>query len=608
MFQNNLQQQLQSVIQHQQAGRFAEAEAVCRQVLISHPDQPDALHFLAMLCKRAGDTKAAQENFEKALKLGGKNPAISSNYANFLSGSGQHEVALAHYARAVKLEPRFAEALYNWGLALTTLERYDEAEKKLREALMLNPNDSRYHNALGLVFRRQEQNDKAIAEYEQAVRLDPNNTRAIHNLGGALRAEKRLEEAKACCMEVIRRNPQQLESWQNYAAILHEEGDNPKAIQAYKKLLEIDPTHMESHRILNNIIWESEAQGEFLNSYERAMQQRPDVVEIPVVYAEYLNLAGYPDKSLEMLERAIKRFPESPELNYAFGKTYNQLKDYNTARGYYEKSVAGKTDDEEYHFEFARMLINMGDLDYALRQLEAAERINPDEQTIWALRAACWRLMEDEREHWLQNYDLFVRGIELKVPEGYGSIEEFNEHLLETLVSLHKMQRQPLDQTLRGGTQTFGHLYGNKHEVISKLRAAVYDAARRYIADLPEDKTHPLTRRLTHDIKFSGSWSCRLKSQGFHTNHMHPKGWISGPYYVSLPDEIKKSTDDGDRPGWVKFGEANLIIDGKYNTPRKMIKPEEGMQVFFPSYTWHGTNPFTSDQYRVTAPCDIAPL
>ena len=607
MFQNNLQQQLQSVIQHQQAGRFAEAEAACRQVLLAHPEQPDALHFLALLRKRAGDNKAAGDYFQKALKQGGKNPAISSNYANFLSAIGREEEALAQYARAVKLEPRFADAWYNWGLALTTLERYGEAEKKLSEALKLNPKDSRYHNALGLTFRKRQQNDKAISAFEQAVRLDPNNTKAIHNLGGALRAEKRLEEAKACCAEVIRRNPQQLESWQNLAAILHEEGENEQAANAYRKLLEIDPVHMESHRILNNILWETEQLDSFLGSYEWAMEQRPEAVELPVTYAEGLNLAGLSDRAIEMLDRVRDRYDGAPDIDFAYGCTYRQMGELEQARRHFEACVAKSPEDEEYHIDYAKLLINVGDLEEAERQLAAAEALNPDEQTIWALRGTIWRLQGDEREHWLQNYDLLVRGIELEVPPGYGSIEEFNEHLHETLITLHKMQRQPLDQTLRGGTQTFGHLYDNRHEVIGKLRDAVYGAAQKYIADLPQDDSHPVMRRLTRDIKFSGSWSCRLKSEGFHTNHMHPKGWISGPYYVSLPDEIKQSDESGGKPGWVKFGEAGLDIPGD-NSPRKIIKPQEGMQVFFPSYTWHGTNPFFSDQYRVTAPCDIAPL
>ena len=115
-----------------------------------------------------------------------------------------------------------------------------------------------------------------------------------------------------------------------------------------------------------------------------------------------------------------------------------------------------------------------------------------------------------------------------------------------------------------------------------------------------------LFRRLSGDITFSGSWSCRLKNQGFHTNHVHPKGWVSGPYYVSLPDEVKRADGKQDKSGWVKFGEANLDL-GDRNFPRKIIKPQEGMQVFFPSYTWHGTYPFQSDQYRMTAPCDLMP-
>lgn len=37
------------------------------------------------------------------------------------------------------------------------------------------------------------------------------------------------------------------------------------------------------------------------------------------------------------------------------------------------------------------------------------------------------------------------------------------------------------------------------------------------------------------------------------------------------------------------------------------VKPAAGTVVFFPSYMWHGVEPFQSAEQRITAPFDLAP-
>jgi hypothetical protein len=38
-----------------------------------------------------------------------------------------------------------------------------------------------------------------------------------------------------------------------------------------------------------------------------------------------------------------------------------------------------------------------------------------------------------------------------------------------------------------------------------------------------------------------------------------------------------------------------------------MVRPEVGTLVLFPSYMWHGTVPFTSQQPRLTVAFDLLP-
>ena len=44
-------------IQHHKQGRFADAEAIYRQILSVQPDQPDTLHMLGLLAHQFGSTR-----------------------------------------------------------------------------------------------------------------------------------------------------------------------------------------------------------------------------------------------------------------------------------------------------------------------------------------------------------------------------------------------------------------------------------------------------------------------------------------------------------------------------------------------------------------------
>jgi NAD(P)-dependent dehydrogenase (short-subunit alcohol dehydrogenase family) len=112
-----------------------------------------------------------------------------------------------------------------------------------------------------------------------------------------------------------------------------------------------------------------------------------------------------------------------------------------------------------------------------------------------------------------------------------------------------------------------------------------------------------LLSRKSAGFRFSASWSCRLKREGFHTNHVNPKGWISSCYYVSLPDVVKQNAG---QQGWIKFGESNLRL-GEQERIARTVQPEEGLLVLFPSYMFHGTVPFESQQARTTIAFDVVP-
>jgi uncharacterized protein (TIGR02466 family) len=182
-------------------------------------------------------------------------------------------------------------------------------------------------------------------------------------------------------------------------------------------------------------------------------------------------------------------------------------------------------------------------------------------------------------------------------------MESFNAELNAWLDRMHPTTREYLDQSLRNGSQTPDKLFGAGHDLVERLQIRIREAIARYIAEMKEDDRHPLLSRKARNFDYTGSWSSRLRDCGFHTNHIHPEGWISSCYYVALPRAVEDA--DG-RQGWIKFGEPALDVTLK-EPIRRAIQPRQGRLVLFPSYMWHGTIPFHDTEPRTTIAFDVIP-
>jgi hypothetical protein len=88
---------------------------------------------------------------------------------------------------------------------------------------------------------------------------------------------------------------------------------------------------------------------------------------------------------------------------------------------------------------------------------------------------------------------------------------------------------------------------------------------------------------------------------GYHSNHIHPLGWLSSAFYVTLPDDLQ---NERTKAGWFYVGVPNIKLQPEL-TPTRYIKPEIGKLILFPSFLWHGTVPFKEGSYRLTVAYDV---
>ena len=212
------------------------------------------------------------------------------------------------------------------------------------------------------------------------------------------------------------------------------------------------------------------------------------------------------------------------------------------------------------------------------------------------------RLLNDSRYETLCDYGDMVLSQSLATPPGWSDLPSFLEELTARLSALHNPHGHRLIyQSLRQGTETTQDLARSEDPVIRGLFHAFAAPIARYREHIGQGPD-ALRRRNRGASRFNGSWSVRLHRGGYHTSHVHPRGWISSACYIQLPDSMQPSSNEG----VLSFGAPGMVTSPSLDAEWS-VRPEEGKLVLFPSYFWHGTLPFQSDQPRLTVAFDVVP-
>lgn len=598
-----VQDLLRQVLTAAQQGRLDVAEAAGRKALAAAPDHPDALQLMGLVLLERGDREEAEPLFRRSLAIRPRQPNVWNNLGNLLADRGALDDAAGCYRKAVALAPGYVDAWLNLADVQDTLGDRAGALAAVDRARSIDPGNAKALGIRGRLLKDAGQLDAALASLTRAVAARPSYFEAAHNAGLVLRMLGRPAEAIPYYEHALSLRATAPEVSYNLANALHDLGLVDRAVAGYRAAIALRPDYVAAHETLAKVLWEQGRHDDHLSSFPPALEQAPACTGLAALYGRLLLRRGDKEQAAHVLRQAMDRAGADPELQDVLAKVETERGNTEAAKALFEAAIDQAPQSAAYRRDYARLLIRLGDYRPAADHLEAVRRSDPFDQEVIAYLGLCWRFLDEGREAWLNDYQRFVRPLMIPVPDGYADTAAFNTALNNALTPLHRSKTHPIDQTLRGGTQTSGTLFAEAVPEVQQLKAMLETAIARYIRELPDDADHPLLGRKTGAFRFSGSWSVRLRGQGFHVNHVHSRGWLSSAYYVALPDGVG---DDPTREGWIKFGESNLGLQDRERTAR-YVRPVEGMLVLFPSYMFHGTVPFHGEQTRTTVAFDVVP-
>jgi tetratricopeptide (TPR) repeat protein len=602
----NAQQHMQTGLIALQTGKLDAAETALQSALTLAPNNPDALQLLGMLEKARGRNDVAVSYLRRSLKALAAQPHVLNNLANLLAQSDSKE-AQTLYREAIVFKPDYPDALANLAAILVKsddIAQLSEAVSLTSTALSLNPNHVLALETASLAALRTGDGAKAQDFATRATALAPNRAIAWHRLGDALLNGELYMQASQAYAKALHFDARLDASWAGYSACMRHLQDTAKAEEAAIRAIEINPSNLFAHDILNGLLWTSGRHGAHLGSYRNSIALVPTDDNLKLAMAGELFRLGAYEEAGDLVQACLKSAPEWANANELAGRLAAQIGDFDVAVDRFTNVLKVMPDTVSTLNYLCDAYLAMGQYQKALHWAERTVARHADHQDGWARLALAYKMSDDPRYDWLYDYDRLVKTVDLVAPDNQPTSSFFAD-LAEYLRTRHTARVQPLDQTLRHGTQTFGQLLAHdNHPLVVALAGMLADAANAYSAALPNDDQHPFLRRNTGSVAFSGSWSARLGKGGFHSNHLHPQGWLSSACYIALPEEV---SDPVQQAGWFKLGQSNLDLGGK-DVPDRLIEPRVARLILFPSYMWHGTTPFVSGEERLTVAFDALPV
>ncbi|MFT4942145.1 MAG: Tfp pilus assembly protein PilF [Paraglaciecola sp.] len=528
-----------------------------------NPSQSDLHHAVAANQLKCGDMQSALHQCEKALK-------IAPNNFNIWLVKAKCEVELRHYGsahlsfqKAVDLNPHDIQVLLHYANLQMKLGLMDQAGTLLRKAIKIAPQDINVKVQYAWFLRQSGKLQDASLAFNRLLEVRTDTADAYEDLALTYLDLGEIQNALITLTEGLKKQPKNISLHRTLCSLRYETGDNDYT--ASLRLAQSEGKIEIAAELIRQLIVGDELD----QAQTRLFKLLPDTDNI--LLTSVLQISIW--KKQKRFTDIIRFFEKNRELLISHQQVLEIVVVALLAEAAYEQADA---------------------------LVERLVKNHPFDQFYLALKGIVKRHQLNEYYSYLCNFEQLVSAQELILPSHYKSLDSFNSLLAETLNDVHSMQQNPLSQSVRGGTQTSGRLFDRPHPIIRDLKSSLATTAQRFLTTLQKDPSHPITSRIGKDIELTASWSIRLQNAGYHVPHIHSKGWYSSAYYVSLPEITH------DKSGWLGIGKSGIELQTPQET-ELWIKPEVGTLVLFPSCFWHGTEPFSDPQERLSVAFDILP-
>ena len=429
--------------------------------------------------------------------------------------------------------------------------------------------------------------DDALAQYLHILEEDPENPDALYLAGVAYFQIQNFEQAELFLESALSLAPGRSDILINLGNCRHAQSRLDGALEAYTQAISADPTIAEAHNNQGNVLRELGQFGEAETAFRQALTLQPDYLSAQCNLAATLRSLGKLDEAESLARKTLERDPTLGMALTVLGCTLLDQNRPDEAIAALQKAVQLNPSDRAPYISLTKIWRQKGQIEEALQICDSYLRLEPRDTIVLSVKALLLNEQGGaEKAKTLLDFERFILPLQFDTAPGYNSISNFHSDLRGYVEKHPDLQYEPTLKSTRKGFQA-EKLERDDAFPIEALKDIIAQGVEQYCAQCENMPGHPLAPP-PEDLSIT-IWVTILPSNGYQHPHIHPSAWLSGVYYVALPQPMKDNPKS--QAGWIEFGRPR--DEEKYQAKPLLhyMEPQEGLMVLFPSYAFHRTIP-----------------
>lgn len=269
---------------------------------------------------------------------------------------GRNQEALDLFTRAQRLDPNGAKPHYYIASALERLGAVDSALTEYRVALRIQPKYVEALTGYGKLLRRQGQKDEGTAKLEEAVKNDGKDPPALYALGQAYLEDKKYEDAEKVFRKGTLLKTGRAQFLAGTALALEGKGELEEAEELFIRARETDPSNLRVRLDMGNFYMRKKIPVLAAPEFGHATTLDPTDPETHYLYGRALIGMNEFNAALKAFVDATKQDSSYAPAYLETGRLFYRAKRYAEAAENFRVYTGLKPDAYEGYYELGRSL------------------------------------------------------------------------------------------------------------------------------------------------------------------------------------------------------------------------------------------------------------
>jgi len=338
---------------------------------------------------RDGKTQQALEIFTRAQRLEPNSAKPHYYIASALERMDQPDSARAEYETAIRMEPKYVEALTGLGNLLRKQGKMAEGTEKLELAVKYDPKDPSAVYSLGTAYLKDKKYDEAEKIFRKGTLLKQGRAQFLAGVGLALEGKGQMKEAEEIFIRARETDPNNLRVRLELGGFYERKKIPFLAVPEYKKAKEIDPKNPEYHYLYGRA-------SVGMNEFNEGLRAFVEANNVDSTYAPSYLEAGRLFYRAKRYAEATEKFqhyvalePDDPAGALELGRSLSYSRDAGDkamAVGNLSKALEKRPNDKEILKTLCRLYSEQGEegrdsaMAFCTRYADVADTLTPEER------------------------------------------------------------------------------------------------------------------------------------------------------------------------------------------------------------------------------------